>query len=379
MDVGDSNIYKILIVDDESTIRRILNRRLSRDGYQCHEADCTKNATISLDSKQFDLVLLDITMPEQTGLQFLPEVGNKWPKVWVIMLTAVADLNIAVECMKRGAVDYITKPFDLDHVALSIRQQLEKRERQLQREEHRIQLESKLRAKFLHSVAHEIRTPLTSIICSAELLANNKVEDDRQKQNVLDMIVKNSWKLNKDLSNIITTTNTDKPENLAIEYNEIKVESIVGQAIEQVASALKTRNQLIELELSPNLTSIISDQKVCVQILSSLLSYSITFSPVGSKIIIRASIVDKELLFEVIDQSPKITDNEKNLLFLPGYQPVVASNETETGLGINFALAARLTSLISGDLWIKESSSVGNSYIFSLPIVPNSPKKGCPV
>jgi DNA-binding NtrC family response regulator len=216
MESGGSKIYKILIVDDESTIRRILNRRLSREGYQCHEADCTINAAISLDSMQFDMVLLDITMPEQTGLQFLPELVKKWPKVWVVMLTAVVGLNTAVDCMKLGAVDYITKPFDLDHVALSIRQLLEKRERQLHKEERRIQLEgklrdivkeeSKLRAKFLQSVAHEIRTPLTSIICSAELLADNKLVDARQRQNVLDMIVKNSWKLNKELSDIITIT-----------------------------------------------------------------------------------------------------------------------------------------------------------------------------
>ena len=109
---------KVLIVDDEEVIRKLLNRHLSTEGYLCQEASSADDALSKIKSNQPTLVILDINMPGKLGTELLPEIKASYPDTLVIMATAVSDTRIAVECMKRGADDYFTKPFSLDEVSL---------------------------------------------------------------------------------------------------------------------------------------------------------------------------------------------------------------------------------------------------------------------
>ena len=120
---------KVLIVDDEEAIRKLLNRHLSTEGYLCQEASSADDALSKIKSVQPTLVILDINMPGKLGTELLTEIKASYPDTLVIMATAVSDTRIAVECMKRGADDYFTKPFSLDEVSLSIYRAQKKKER----------------------------------------------------------------------------------------------------------------------------------------------------------------------------------------------------------------------------------------------------------
>ncbi len=135
---------RILIVDDEAVIRRLLHQKLSRVGYSCEEADSAEQALTRLASNQIELVILDVNMPGKSGIDVLPEIKSNYPNAAVIMATAVAEVSVAVECMKQGAEDYICKPFNLDDVAMSVERTLEKRELQLQIREYQQSLEEKV-------------------------------------------------------------------------------------------------------------------------------------------------------------------------------------------------------------------------------------------
>jgi putative two-component system response regulator len=135
---------RILIVDDEASIRRLLHQKLSRVGYTCEEASSAEQALTRLASNQIELVILDVNMPGKSGIDVLPEIKSNHPNTMVIMATAVAEVSVAVECMKRGAEDYICKPFNLDEVAMSVERTLEKRELQLQIREYQQSLEEKV-------------------------------------------------------------------------------------------------------------------------------------------------------------------------------------------------------------------------------------------
>ena len=100
---------RILIVDDEVTIRRLLRQKLSKEGYQCEEADSAEQALDKLRSNSIEMVIPDIKMPGKSGTDLLPEIQASYPDTAVIMATAVTDINIAIQCMKQGADDYITK------------------------------------------------------------------------------------------------------------------------------------------------------------------------------------------------------------------------------------------------------------------------------
>ncbi len=134
----------ILIVDDEEAIRRLLKRRLTGEGYHCQEAGSANRALNELQNNEIELVILDIKMPGKSGVQLLPEIRASYPDTMVIMATAITDTDIAIHCMKLGAYDYITKPFNLDEVVLSAGKALEKRRLELENRDYQQHLEEKV-------------------------------------------------------------------------------------------------------------------------------------------------------------------------------------------------------------------------------------------
>ncbi|MBN2645909.1 MAG: sigma-54-dependent Fis family transcriptional regulator [Desulfuromonadaceae bacterium] len=108
------SLNRVLVVDDEESLRWVLSKALSRLGLTVDLADCGEAARRLLTAGGYDLVLLDIKMPDVSGLDLLEEIRKKLPRLPVIMMTAESSMKNAVEAMKRGAYDYITKPFDLD-------------------------------------------------------------------------------------------------------------------------------------------------------------------------------------------------------------------------------------------------------------------------
>ncbi len=150
---------KILIVDDEEQIRRLLHAKLSSEGFKCWEAANAEQALEKLRNDVFSLVLLDIRMPGMSGDELLPLIKTSYPDVAVIMATAVGGTKVGIECMKRGAYDYITKPFILDEVVLNVDRALEKRKLELENKEYRQQLEAKVAEQ-----ARKIRTSFLSAI-----------------------------------------------------------------------------------------------------------------------------------------------------------------------------------------------------------------------
>jgi len=149
----------ILIVDDEEMVRRLLHQKLSSEGYQCQEADGAAQALDKLSSNAVELVLLDIRMPGKSGVELLPEIKASYPDTAVIMATAITDTNIAIQCMKQGAYDYLTKPFNLDEVVLSVDRALEKRRLELENRDYQQHLEQKVEAQ-----ARKIRASFLSAI-----------------------------------------------------------------------------------------------------------------------------------------------------------------------------------------------------------------------
>lgn len=149
----------ILLVDDEEMIRRLLSQKLSAEGYRCEQAANAEQALEKLKGDSIELVILDIKMPGKSGVEFLPEIKAKYPDTAVIMATAISDASTAINCMKAGAYDYVTKPFNLDEVSFSVRRALEKRRLELENRDYQQHLEQKveeqsqkIRASFFNAV-----------------------------------------------------------------------------------------------------------------------------------------------------------------------------------------------------------------------------------
>lgn len=110
----------VLIIDDERSVCDLLHEELSERGYACSEALDGVTALSKLAIQPFDVALVDIRLPGMSGIEVLREIRTHYPGTATVMVTALNDVDTAVEAMKLGASDYIVKPFELGRVAASI-------------------------------------------------------------------------------------------------------------------------------------------------------------------------------------------------------------------------------------------------------------------
>ena len=118
---------KILIVDDEKSILDLLSMVFKKEGYVIYTALSSQKALEILDEHDIDLVITDIRMPGMSGLDLLFHIKENYPDIPVIMITAYGSTREAVRALKAGALDYITKPFDIDELKIVVRNALHKR------------------------------------------------------------------------------------------------------------------------------------------------------------------------------------------------------------------------------------------------------------
>lgn len=125
VDVSEVAKTKIVVADDEESVRWTLKKALERSGYAVYTVSDGKAAVDTAERVSADLVLMDIKMPTLDGLEALSLMRDRHPEAMVIVMTAFGSLQAAVEAMKRGAYDYITKPFDFEELTLLVRRALE--------------------------------------------------------------------------------------------------------------------------------------------------------------------------------------------------------------------------------------------------------------
>src|SRR5215510_15396397 len=117
---------KILIVDDEPSNRNILSQELTHKGYSVLGASDGREALRKVESSRPNLIILDYMMPDLSGLEVLKELRKREHDTPVVVITAYGTMERAVEAIKEGAYDFITRPYEPDHIALVVRRALER-------------------------------------------------------------------------------------------------------------------------------------------------------------------------------------------------------------------------------------------------------------
>jgi PAS domain S-box-containing protein len=169
----------ILVVDDEESVRNILARKLRSDGYDCTLATDGKQAVDTVARQHFDLVLTDVKMPGMSGIEVLSQIVEEHPDTGVVMITAMADAHTAVEAMKLGAYDYVTKPFDLETLGLRVEKALERRRLMQENKDYRLLLSEQALRESKQKYSALIDCLADAVIASSGVItwANDRVED----------------------------------------------------------------------------------------------------------------------------------------------------------------------------------------------------------
>jgi len=221
------------------------------------------------------------------------------------------------------------------------------------------------KTEFLHSVAHELKTPLTAIISSSELLRTElSSTTPSQRQKLIRNINRSAWLMDKRVTELLDLA------KMQVGGLELKSESLeIGVIIEEVTSQLlplfKNKEQSLKLEVPGSLSPVKGDREKLEQILLNLLSNANKFSLAGGNITLRAREVDDIIVVEVKDSAPAITEEEKEKLFDPYYRGDTKSRHTP-GLGLGLAVCKKLVELHQGPIWVAPEPG-GNIFAFSLP------------
>ncbi|MCY7378331.1 MAG: response regulator [Gemmatimonadaceae bacterium] len=133
-----------LVVDDEPRLRQVLVHLMKTEGFTCVEASNGEEALVLLQRHPMTLVISDLRMPKMDGLELLRHTRARWPDVAVMMITAVADVEVAVSCLAIGAMDYLTKPFHLEEVRARVAQAMENRRLVLENRGYQRSLQDKV-------------------------------------------------------------------------------------------------------------------------------------------------------------------------------------------------------------------------------------------
>ena len=136
---------RILVVDDDRSVRNTLKEVLSREGYEVIAAESGEEALQTMRGMAVDLALLDLKLKGMDGLRVMEEIRRLWPSTVIVMLTGYATLESALGALRQGAHDYLLKPCEPDEIKLSVRKGLDKRWREARRKELLSRLEQGVR------------------------------------------------------------------------------------------------------------------------------------------------------------------------------------------------------------------------------------------
>ena len=134
---------RILVVDDEETIREVVSSMLGSGHYECKQAASAFEALALLDSgEEFELMLSDLLMPDLDGIGLLERTKEKFPDMPVVMVTAVHDISVALAAIRNGAYDYLLKPFEREQLMATVRRALENRRLKIENRAYQTELEA---------------------------------------------------------------------------------------------------------------------------------------------------------------------------------------------------------------------------------------------
>src|SRR5918994_7184263 len=230
----------ILVVDDEMGPRESL-KMILHPHYNVHIAERGGQAIELLAKHPVDLVTLDLKMPGFTGINVLEKIKQYDPDIEAIIITGYGSLDTAIGGLRLGAFDYISKPFDVNHILALVRRGLERRNAKAKLRQ--------VKSDFLSNVSHELRTPLSVVVGFVYLLLNQvigKLTEDQQK--VLETVYRNSEELLELIDNVLWMTSLNAGDNAAT-IEKFDGREVVQEAVKRYERIVHEKGLALSVEL----------------------------------------------------------------------------------------------------------------------------------
>lgn len=360
---------KILIIDDEEVVLDSCTQILEGGPYHVATA---MDGTFGLELVQEfrpDVVFVDLKMPGIQGFEVLDRIHTFDPTIVAIVITGYATVNSAVEAIKKGAYDFLPKPFTPDEFRVITKRGLERRKLVSETTALRREREM-LREQFAAIVSHELKSPISAvqqnIFALQHELADQLTEDqsnriERMKSKIEDMLeLIRTWlrviSADADIKKIRET------------FQPINIDSVISKATESVETHALRKDIELVTTIEGIHHQVIGDEITLVESVVNLLNNSIKYSRMGSKIFINVGIEDDEVLITVTDRGVGISDEDLPFIFGDFYVGDV-STEGERGSGIGLAITKRIVEAHDGTITVDSALGKGSTFVIRLPVM----------
>src|SRR5712692_2078423 len=262
----------ILIVDDETGPRESL-KVILKPYYNVYTVEKPADAIEMLNQIPVDLVTLDLKMPGLSGTKVLEKIKQHDPDIEAIIITGYGSMDTADEGLRLGAFDYISKPFDVNHILTLVR-------RALQRRQARVELKN-VKSEFLANISHELRTPLSVVIGFVSILLDQLIGQlTEQQQKALERVYKNSGELLELIDNVLILTSLNAGD-LVLTEEEFDVGTMLRNCVMRYEKLIQDKAIEISIETPPEGARMFGDAGKVSRIVQNLLHNAIKFTPAG--------------------------------------------------------------------------------------------------
>ncbi|OGS20670.1 MAG: hypothetical protein A3J83_05085 [Elusimicrobia bacterium RIFOXYA2_FULL_40_6] len=376
---------KILVIDDEEGLRDMLSFALTQEGYTVLTAKNGREGIEKVTKGEIDIVISDIKMPEMDGITVLGKIKEIKPEVEVILATGYGTMETAIESLRKGAYDYINKPFNIDELLFLIKKIVSTK--QLKSQLVDLKEFDKLKDEFLATISHEFRTPLTSILGAIELLTDSETIDNEERlkrpadtpesMKLLGIIKRQTERIRGLVNNLLDFAKM-ATGFWELKKQDVSVNKIFDDAVKNISLLAERRKTEISRQISlegkqfPAVDIIVNcDYEQISRLLTNLLSNSIKYTQESGKIALwyEKTPVGNEIMFTVEDNGKGIAKENLEKVFDRFYRVDQSLIREEGGVGLGLSICRKIVELHKGKIWVEsEGLGKGSRFIFTIPI-----------
>ncbi|MEG3437841.1 hybrid sensor histidine kinase/response regulator [Pannus brasiliensis CCIBt3594] len=381
-----SRAIHVLLIEDNVAearlYREILKDASAREFYLFHVKRLAE-AIESLENNDFDVILLDLTLPDSYGIASLDSLLKIAPRLPIVVLTNTNDDNLAVEAVRRGAQDYLMKrEVSLDRLTRSLCYAIERKQTEEALRESNQTLQTRVRestselerakelnqqkTEFVSMLSHDFRNPLNKISLSAGLLEESRDRLTKEQQVAYFRMIRSAIKdMDRLLTEVLLIGRADSGR-LSVQFDEVDLLGFCQQLVESFSIKCEDRSPIL-FSIEGQLDRGLWDVNLIKHILINLLENAIKYSPAATPVEFRVKVESDRVIFRVEDRGIGIPQSDRAHLFQPFYRGENVEGIGGTGLGL--AIVARCVEAHRGEISIESEEGTGTIVTVTLPIL----------
>lgn len=358
---------RILLIDDEEVVIDSCSQILAGGPYDIASASDGTAGLRLVSEFHPDLVFVDLKMPGISGFEVIEKIRETDPTIVMVVITGFATVSSAVEAMKKGAYDFLPKPFTPEEFRLIARRSLERRKLTLETIALRREKEM-LREHFAHIVSHELKAPLSAVQqnlfalefgLSDSLSETQKELMQRLKARIEDMLkLINSW-----LKVIAVDINKLKEG-----FTQIPIRLPISKALENVEALAAKKNVEIAASIADAPCLVNGDELSLSETFVNILGNAIKYSHDGGRIALRVEEDGDEVLISIQDNGIGIPPEDLPHIF-EGFYRGRDAQTAATGHGIGLAVSRQIIEAHNGSIAVESDLGRGSTFVVRLPAV----------